>query len=157
MQVPRSRTTIGKLGNTIAGALGGVGGGQILAALLPMLAGTAGNVDIGSCYRTSRWWGRRRCNSHLRSWPNQKHDGGPAPKVNGLTERCELASVTRSSHRPFLICVEVSRRSANEGVHGYRLVAVHHHDRTVRRAHYSRLSKIIRMIREAFARMIQLS
>ena len=36
------------LGNTIAGALGGVGGGQILTALLPMLAGTAGNVDIGA-------------------------------------------------------------------------------------------------------------
>ena len=39
---------LGKLGNTIAGALGGVGGGQILTALLPMLAGTTGNVDIGA-------------------------------------------------------------------------------------------------------------
>ena len=39
---------IDRLGNTIAGALGGVGGGQILTALLPMLAGTAGNVDIGA-------------------------------------------------------------------------------------------------------------
>lgn len=39
---------LGKLGNTIAGALGGVGGGQILTALLPMLAGTAGNADIGA-------------------------------------------------------------------------------------------------------------
>lgn len=39
---------LGKLGNTIAGAVGGVGGGQILQALLPMLAGTAGNVDIGA-------------------------------------------------------------------------------------------------------------
>ncbi len=39
---------LGQIGNTIAGALGGVGGGQILTALLPMLAGTAGNVDIGS-------------------------------------------------------------------------------------------------------------
>ena len=38
----------GLLGNTIAGALGGVGGGQILTALLPMLAGTADNVDIGA-------------------------------------------------------------------------------------------------------------
>ena len=36
------------LGNTIAGALGGVGGGQILTALLPMIAGTADNVDIGA-------------------------------------------------------------------------------------------------------------
>jgi hypothetical protein len=39
---------LGKLGNTIAGAIGGAGGGQILQALLPMLAGTAGNVDVGS-------------------------------------------------------------------------------------------------------------
>jgi hypothetical protein len=39
---------LGTLGNTITGALGGVGGGQILTALLPMLAGTAGNVDIGA-------------------------------------------------------------------------------------------------------------
>ena len=39
---------LGTLGNTIAGALGGVGGGQILTTLLPMLAGTAENVDIGS-------------------------------------------------------------------------------------------------------------
>jgi hypothetical protein len=39
---------LGTLGNTIVGALGGLGGGQILTALLPMLAGTAENVDIGS-------------------------------------------------------------------------------------------------------------
>ena len=39
---------LGKLGNTIAGAIGGAGGGQILQALLPMLAGTAGNVDVGA-------------------------------------------------------------------------------------------------------------
>src|SRR3974390_569055 len=39
---------LGPLGNTIAGALGGAGGGQILTALLPMLAGSAGNVDIGA-------------------------------------------------------------------------------------------------------------
>ena len=38
---------LGKLGNTIAGAIGGVGGGQILQALIPMLAGTAGGgADI---------------------------------------------------------------------------------------------------------------
>ena len=39
---------LGTLGNTIAGALGGVGGGQILTVLMPMLAGTADNVDIGA-------------------------------------------------------------------------------------------------------------
>ena len=38
---------LGTLGNTIAGALGGVGGGQILTALLPMLAGAA-DKDIGA-------------------------------------------------------------------------------------------------------------
>jgi hypothetical protein len=39
---------LGTLGNTIAGALGGAGGGQILTALIPMLAGGAGGVDIGT-------------------------------------------------------------------------------------------------------------
>lgn len=40
---------LGALGNTIAGALGGAGGGTLLTALLPMLQGAAasGNVDIG--------------------------------------------------------------------------------------------------------------
>ena len=38
---------LGTLGNTIAGALGGAGGGTLLTALLPMLQGAAGgNVDI---------------------------------------------------------------------------------------------------------------
>lgn len=40
---------LGKLGNTIAGAIGGVGGGQILQAMIPMLAGAAGGgLDIGA-------------------------------------------------------------------------------------------------------------
>ena len=39
---------LGTLGNTIAGALGGAGGGTLLTALLPMLQGAAGNVDIGA-------------------------------------------------------------------------------------------------------------
>ena len=38
--------SIGTTGNTVAGAIGGVGGGWILTALLPILQG--GNVDIGS-------------------------------------------------------------------------------------------------------------
>jgi hypothetical protein len=38
---------LGTLGNTIAGALGGAGGGTLLTALLPMLQGAAGNLDIG--------------------------------------------------------------------------------------------------------------
>ena len=39
---------LGTLGNTIAGALGGVGGGQILTALLPMLAGTGLAMSISA-------------------------------------------------------------------------------------------------------------
>jgi hypothetical protein len=40
---------LGTLGNTIAGALGGAGGGTLLTALLPMLQGAAGgNVDIAA-------------------------------------------------------------------------------------------------------------
>jgi hypothetical protein len=40
---------LGTLGNTIAGALGGVGGGQLLQALIPALAGAGGaGLDIGS-------------------------------------------------------------------------------------------------------------
>jgi hypothetical protein len=39
---------LGMLGNTIAGALGGAGGGTLLTALLPMLAGSGGGVDIGA-------------------------------------------------------------------------------------------------------------
>jgi uncharacterized membrane protein YeaQ/YmgE (transglycosylase-associated protein family) len=36
---------LGTLGNTIAGAIGGAGGGTLLTALLPMLQGAGGNVD----------------------------------------------------------------------------------------------------------------
>ena len=39
---------LGMLGNTIAGAIGGAGGGTLLTALLPVLQGAAGNVDIGT-------------------------------------------------------------------------------------------------------------
>ena len=39
---------LGSLGNTIAGAVGGVGGGQILSMLIPMLAGGSGGLDVGA-------------------------------------------------------------------------------------------------------------
>ena len=40
---------LGALGNTLAGALGGAGGGTLLTALLPMLQGAAGgNLDIAA-------------------------------------------------------------------------------------------------------------
>jgi uncharacterized membrane protein YeaQ/YmgE (transglycosylase-associated protein family) len=38
---------LGTLGNTIAGAIGGAGGGTLLTTLLPLLQGAAGNVDLG--------------------------------------------------------------------------------------------------------------
>ena len=38
----------GTLQNTIAGAIGGGVGGQVLQALIPALALTAGNIDIGT-------------------------------------------------------------------------------------------------------------
>jgi uncharacterized membrane protein YeaQ/YmgE (transglycosylase-associated protein family) len=40
---------LGNLGNTIAGAIGGVGGGQILQALVPAIASAAagGDLDLG--------------------------------------------------------------------------------------------------------------
>jgi hypothetical protein len=40
--------TLGTPGNTIAGAIGGVAGGQLLTALIPMMAGVSNNVDIGA-------------------------------------------------------------------------------------------------------------
>ncbi|WP_407175158.1 hypothetical protein [Bradyrhizobium sp. STM 3562] len=39
---------LGPLGNSIAGAIGGAGGGTILTALLPVLQGAADSVDIGA-------------------------------------------------------------------------------------------------------------
>jgi hypothetical protein len=40
--------SLGTTGNTIAGAVGGGVAGQILTALIPMLSGAAGNIDIGA-------------------------------------------------------------------------------------------------------------
>jgi len=39
---------LGAVLNSIVGAIGGGVGGQILTALIPMLSGTAGNIDIGA-------------------------------------------------------------------------------------------------------------
>ena len=41
---------LGSLGNTIAGAIGGVGGGQILQALIPAIerAAAGGTLDLGA-------------------------------------------------------------------------------------------------------------
>jgi hypothetical protein len=42
-------SSLGGAGNTIAGAIGGIGGGQILQALIPAIAGAAGGgLDIGA-------------------------------------------------------------------------------------------------------------
>jgi hypothetical protein len=42
------KANLGTAGNTIAGALGGLGGGQILSALIPAIAGAAGGADLKS-------------------------------------------------------------------------------------------------------------
>jgi hypothetical protein len=43
--------SLGGTGNTIAGAIGGLGGGQILQALIPAIAGAAGSgIDIGAIF-----------------------------------------------------------------------------------------------------------
>jgi hypothetical protein len=39
---------LGTLGNTVSGAIGGGVGGQVLSALVPMLAGAGTNFDIGA-------------------------------------------------------------------------------------------------------------
>jgi hypothetical protein len=40
--------SLGPLGNTIVGALGGLGGGQLLSALIPAIAGATGGTDVGA-------------------------------------------------------------------------------------------------------------
>jgi len=40
--------TLGAIGNTIAGAIGGVVGVQLLTQLIPAFARTTGNVDVGA-------------------------------------------------------------------------------------------------------------
>ncbi|MGD9885148.1 MAG: hypothetical protein AB7U95_34120 [Reyranella sp.] len=41
--------SLGGLGNSIAGAIGGVAGGQVLQAVIPMLAGAGGGqFDVGA-------------------------------------------------------------------------------------------------------------
>jgi hypothetical protein len=45
----RTDMNLGPIGNTIAGAVGGVGVGQILQAVFPAVAGAAGGgLDLGS-------------------------------------------------------------------------------------------------------------
>ena len=39
---------LGPLGNSIAGAIGGGVGGQILTTLIPLLAGGGSNLDLGA-------------------------------------------------------------------------------------------------------------
>jgi hypothetical protein len=38
---------LGTVGNSIAGAIGGAGGGTLLTALLPLLQGGANDIDVG--------------------------------------------------------------------------------------------------------------
>ena len=59
------KANLGTAGNTIAGALGGLGGGQILGALIPALAGSAGGgVDLASIAGQLVWRWCEWCHSH---------------------------------------------------------------------------------------------
>jgi hypothetical protein len=53
--VQHPRTLVwGTLGNTIAGVVGCFGGGQLLSALIPMMAGAGNNIGIGLLMRRHR-------------------------------------------------------------------------------------------------------
>jgi hypothetical protein len=84
---------LGTLGNTIAGALGGVGGGQILTALLPMLAGTAENVDIGSIIGQAVGGGVAGA---IVTVVVAKHHGGSAGEMSGNWKQGKASIFRRS-------------------------------------------------------------
>ena len=86
---------LGTLGNTIAGALGGVGGGQILTALLPMLAGAADNVDIGAIVGQAVGGGVAGAIVTFVVGLIKNADGGPAGEMNGTWLR-EYRALPRS-------------------------------------------------------------
>jgi uncharacterized membrane protein YeaQ/YmgE (transglycosylase-associated protein family) len=61
---------LGTLGNTIAGAIGGVGGGQLLTALIPMMTGAGNNVDIGAL--ASQAVGGQEIEDNVRKFPHAR-------------------------------------------------------------------------------------
>ena len=67
--------SLGTAGNTIAGAIGGGVGGQILTALVPMLAQSAGNIDIGALVGQFVGGGADRCDPHGDCRNDQKQGG----------------------------------------------------------------------------------
>ena len=76
------KADLGRAANTIAGAIGGVGAGQIVSALLPTLA-VDGEWDRhqNRCGSVNRRW-RGRCHNHGRRRHDQKPGGEIlAPKV----------------------------------------------------------------------------
>ncbi len=76
---------LGTLGNTIAGALGGGAGGQLLQALVPMLAGAAGGgLDVGAILGQVIGGGAGGAVPDRRRRAAEEHDGRCA---EGVTER----------------------------------------------------------------------
>src|SRR6266576_1727433 len=67
--------SLGTLGNTIAGAVGGVGGGQLLSALVPMLAGAGNNADIAALASQAVGGRRGRCDCRCHRRRDQEQDG----------------------------------------------------------------------------------
>jgi len=71
------KADLGRAANTIAGAIGGVGAGQIVPALLPTLAAAASGVDI----KTRRGSARRRWRGRCRDHGHRRHDQEPGGQV----------------------------------------------------------------------------
>ena len=83
---------LGPLGNTVAGAIGGAGGGQLLQALIPALAGATRRRARS---RRDRWpigrWRRQRRDRHDHRRADQEHDGRSEDvRLNGRSGACHM-------------------------------------------------------------------
>jgi hypothetical protein len=87
--------SLGTFGNTIAGAVGGVGGGQLLSALIPMMAGAGNNLDIGALASQAVGGWRRRCDCRCRRRLDQKQDGILARLSAGSSASRPLCQILR--------------------------------------------------------------
>ena len=86
---------LGTLGNTIAGAIGGAGGGTLLTALLPTPQGAAGNVDIGAMLGQAVGGGvagARATLSPARGIPKSWRSARPASTITMTTRRARRRS-----------------------------------------------------------------
>ena len=106
--VAMEKVNLGPLLTTVAGALGGVAGGQIFTALLPETAGViTGHVGLVSIVGHLFAGGHRRCHHHRDCRPNPERDGqelrssGPRqPTLNsGARPRALRRQAKSSAHQ----------------------------------------------------------